>query len=106
MVPPALKVVEGGRSADPRDEMRELYGGAVHARGLYLLKDRTRAEDAMQDVFARVLTSKGTFRNEASPLTWLMKIATHHCLNLLRSERAGWRRLFERDEKARSSEGS
>ncbi len=105
MPPPVLKVMEGGRSANPRDELRELYarhGGAVYGRCLYLLKDTARAEDAMQDVFARALTHSTSFRNEASPLTWLMKIATHHCLNLIRSERAGWRRLFERDEKARS----
>jgi RNA polymerase sigma-70 factor (ECF subfamily) len=30
-----------------------------------------------------------------------MKIATHHCLNLLRSERAGWRGRFEREARAR-----
>ncbi|MGA9526190.1 MAG: sigma-70 family RNA polymerase sigma factor [Myxococcaceae bacterium] len=109
MPSPVLKVMEGGRSASPRDEVRELYarhGGAVYGRCLYLLKEPARAEDAMQDVFARALTHGASFRNEASPLTWLMKIATHHCLNLLRSERAGWRRLFERDEKARSEEST
>ena len=41
------------------------------------------------------------FRAEASPATWLMKIATHHCLNLVRAERAPWRLLFERQERAR-----
>jgi threonyl-tRNA synthetase len=39
----------------------------------------------MQDVFAKALTHFATFRAEASPLTWLMKIATHHCLNILRA---------------------
>ncbi|MBX5483763.1 MAG: sigma-70 family RNA polymerase sigma factor [Myxococcaceae bacterium] len=101
---PALQVISGGKSADSKDALRELYekyGGAVFGRCLYLLKDRTRAEDAMQDVFARALTHHTSFRSEASPLTWLMKIATHHCLNLLRAERAGWRRIFERQERAR-----
>ncbi|WP_179680897.1 sigma-70 family RNA polymerase sigma factor, partial [Salmonella enterica] len=41
------------------------------------------------------------FRAEASPLTWLMKIATHHCLNVMRGERAAWRERFERQELAR-----
>lgn len=68
----------------------------------YLLKDATKAEDAMHDVFARALTHADDFRADASPLTWLMKIATHHCLNQLRSERAGWRQWFERDAEARS----
>ena len=108
MSPPALQVIDGGKrapaKADVNGILRELYeryGGAVYGRCLYLLKDRTRAEDAMQDVFARVLTHHASFREEASPLTWLMTIATHHFLNVLRSERAGWRRLFERQEKAR-----
>jgi RNA polymerase sigma-70 factor (ECF subfamily) len=30
-----------------------------------------------------------------------MKIATHHCLNQLRAERAPWRRWFEQGEAAR-----
>ena len=38
----------------------------------------------MHDVFARALTHSDGFRAEASPLTWLMKIATHHCLNQIR----------------------
>ena len=104
---PALTLVKGGRdaqAADGRSALRDLYaryGGAVFGRCLYLLKDHARAEDAMQDVFARALTHHASFRNEASPLTWLMKIATHHCLNELRSEKASWRRLFEREQKAR-----
>lgn len=104
MSSPALAVIEGGKGADGRDLLRELYvkyGGAVFGRCLYLLKDRTKAEDAMQDVFARAFKHHEGFRREASPLTWLMKIATHHCLNEIRSEKAGWRKLFERQEKAR-----
>ncbi len=103
MIRPALEVIDGGKSAG-RVWLKELYskyGGAVYGRCLYLLKDRARAEDAMQDVFARAMTHLRGFRAEASPLTWLMKIATNHCLNQMRGERAGWRSLFERQERAR-----
>lgn len=103
MTRPALKVLDGGAQG-PRESLRELYaryGGAVYSRCAYLLKDRTRAEDAMQEVFAKALTHLPEFRAQASPVTWLMKIATHHCLNELRSERAGWRSLFERTQRAR-----
>jgi RNA polymerase sigma-70 factor (ECF subfamily) len=55
----------------------------------------------MQDVFAKALTHLGEFRSEASPLTWLMKIATHHCLNVLRAERAPWHQRFRRQEESR-----
>ncbi len=75
----------------------------MYGRCHYILKDRSRAEDAMQDVFAKALEHWNGFRSEASPLTWLMKIATHHCLNLVRSDRAGWRSRFEREERARAT---
>jgi RNA polymerase sigma factor (sigma-70 family) len=105
---PQLVVLAGGRSdADqPHTPVRELYsryGGAVYGRCRYLLKDPTAAEDAMQDVFAKALEHYDGFRAEASPLTWLMRIATHHCLNVLRGQRAGWRRRFEREELARTA---
>ena len=107
---PELKLVPGGGAAlDSRAALRELYskyGGSVFGRCSYLLKDRSKAEDAMQDVFAKALTHLGDFRSEASPLTWLMKIATHHCLNLMRSERALWRGRYERDERARNDAGT
>jgi RNA polymerase sigma-70 factor, ECF subfamily len=101
---PILEVIPGGSAADSRVALREMYskyGGSVFGRCSYLLKDRSKAEDAMQDVFAKALTHLGDFRSEASPLTWLMKIATHHCLNVLRAERAPWHQHFRRQEQAR-----
>jgi RNA polymerase sigma factor (sigma-70 family) len=102
--PTVLKVLEGGKAGDPRATLRdfyERYGGSVYGRCLYLLKDRTKAEDAMQDVFARALTHVPEFKGEASPLTWLLKIATHHCLNTLRGERANWLKVLQRDAQSR-----
>jgi RNA polymerase sigma-70 factor (ECF subfamily) len=101
---PILQVLEGGKASDPRATLREmytLYGSSVFGRCAYLLKDRTKAEDAMQDVFAKALTHLPEFRRQASPLTWLMKISTHHCLNVLRSERAAWLKIYQRQEQAR-----
>jgi RNA polymerase sigma-70 factor (ECF subfamily) len=112
--PPELHVLRGGKPSRPdsggerRDILAELYskyGGSVYGRCRYLLKDESAAEDAMQEVFARAFTHHQTFRAEASPLTWLLKIATHHCLNVQRAARAPWWRRFER-EQAHRSEGS
>ncbi|HVR60731.1 MAG TPA: sigma-70 family RNA polymerase sigma factor [Polyangia bacterium] len=108
MPTPVLHVVPGSSAsaaaADSRAALRELYtryGGSVYGRCEYLLRDRAKAEDAMQDVFAKALVSLSAFRAESSPLTWLMKIATHHCLNILRAERAPWHKRFRREEEAR-----
>jgi RNA polymerase sigma-70 factor (ECF subfamily) len=60
-----------------------------------LLRDSEEARDAMQEVFARALVGADGFRGAASPLTWMITIATRHCLNVLRARRAGWRQAVE-----------
>lgn len=100
---PAFEVIDGGRSAG-RAWLKELYstyGGAVFHRCRYLLKDAAAAEDAMQDVFARALLNETSFRGEASPLTWLLKISTNHCLNVLREKRAAWHDQYESMERVK-----
>ena len=67
MTQPVLQIVSGGKPADSRAALRELYtryGGAVYGRCPYILGDRTKAEDAMQDVFAKALGHWHEFRNE------------------------------------------
>ena len=101
---PRLQVIDGGKPSDSRAALRELYtqyGGTVYGRCQYLLGDRTKAEDAMQDVFAKALGHWHEFRSESSPVTWLVRIATHHCLNVIRAERAPWHKRFETEVRAR-----
>ena len=106
---PTFQVIPGEKglaARDARSQLRELYekyGASVFGRCSYVLKDRSKAEDAMQDVFAKALTHLDGFRAESSPLTWLIKIATHHCLNILRADRAAWHERFERETRARNS---
>lgn len=100
---PAFEVIDGGKSAG-RAWLKQLYstyGGAVFQRCRFLLKDPTAAEDAMQDVFARAMLNEASFRGEASPLTWLIKIATNHCLNVLREKRAAWHDQYESMERVK-----
>ena len=120
----ALRLIAGGRSAGsgpeagrdgqepapsgpPRAhdtgllrELYELHSAAVLARCRYLLRDDEAAKDALQDVFVKALRALPEFRAQASPHTWLLRIATHHCLNVKRAERAQWR-----DELRRLGEG-
>ncbi len=97
-------VIPGGRaeatSPSPFTPSRErglladLYArhaGAVFGRCRWLLRDEEGAKDATQEVFARALRALPEFREAASPTTWLLRIATHHCLNELRAGRARWR---------------
>ncbi len=82
-------------------ELYERYGHHVYGRCVYLLRDADEARDAMQEVFVKVLGAIDEFRKEASPATWIIRIATNHCLNLNRSRKAAWRERFVREQKAR-----
>jgi RNA polymerase sigma-70 factor (ECF subfamily) len=70
------------------------YGGRVYARCLALLKNPEEAKDAVQEVFIKAHKGQDAFRGEASPLTWLTRIATNHCLNVLRAKRAPWHERY------------
>ena len=61
----------------------ERYQGMVLRRCLQLLRDPRQAEDAAQDVFVRFLRASGRLTAEF-PSSLLYRIATHHCLNLIR----------------------
>jgi RNA polymerase sigma-70 factor (ECF subfamily) len=72
-------------------ELYEKHAAAVYGRCRYLLRDDAEARDALQDVFVKVLHALPQFRASASPSTWILRIATHHCLNLMRTKKALWR---------------
>ena len=63
------------------------YGYVLFRRCLAYLGEEAAAQDAVQEVFVRALRSLGGFRGDASPRTWLCRIADHHCLDLLRRSR-------------------
>ncbi len=66
--------------------MYERYGPMVFRRCRALLRDEERALDAMQETFVLLLQNR--HRLDASrPSGLLLRIATNHCLNLLRSDR-------------------
>lgn len=49
------------------------------------LRDRGLAEDATQETFLKAYRSLGTFREECSEKTWLMRIAMNTCRDMKRS---------------------
>lgn len=71
-------------------------GAMVLRRARTLLGDEEAAWDAVQEVFMRAMRSRDAFRRESSPTTWLYRITTNYCFNVLRD--AG-----RREDKLRSS---
>ena len=62
------------------------YGPAVYRRCLKLLRDPEVAKDATQDVFMKLVKEMDRLTDEHA-LPWIYRVATNHCLNLLRSRR-------------------
>ncbi len=60
------------------------YGPVVYRRCLRLLHDRERARDATQEVFVKLLREERLSGDGDEVLPWIYRVATHHCLNLLR----------------------
>jgi RNA polymerase sigma-70 factor (ECF subfamily) len=65
-------------------EFYRAYGPAVKRRARILLGNEQAAEDALHEVFMRVIQHGDAFRGESSPMTWLYRITTNHCLNIIR----------------------
>lgn len=92
-----LEVIPGGRAAERGppapvapaagllEDLYRRHAAAVLARCRWLLRDPEAARDATQDVFVAALRALPEFRAAASPVTWLTRIATNHCLNLRRN---------------------
>ena len=101
-------------SSDPQGRLnrqREIaalyqqYGHVVLGRCRYLLGEEEAAKDASQEVFVKVMRSIEGFRGESQTSTWIIRIATNHCLNLIAQRRAKWRERHRQHVKHMDDEG-
>lgn len=60
------------------------YQSAVFNMAYRMLGDPTEAEDAAQEVFVRAWNQLHTFQMDRRFSTWLLSIASHYCIDLLR----------------------
>ena len=65
-------------------ELYRRYSPKVFGKCLTMLGNDAEAHDAVQDVFERVLTRIGGFRQDAQFGTWLFSITNNHCIDRLR----------------------
>ena len=78
------------RAQDPNHELERLvlqYQQPLLRTCFLYLRDRTLAEDAVQETFLKAYRSLASFRGECSEKTWLMKIAMNTCCDLRRAYR-------------------
>ena len=73
--------------ADAFEQLVRRHQISAYRVALRLLGDPGEAEDAVQDAFLQVWRNLKRFRSSSSFATWLYRIVTNRCLNLLRSRR-------------------
>lgn len=69
------------------DDLFRTHGPAVYRRALRILGHRADAEEATQEVFIRAMRGLDEFRRQSEVTTWLYRITTNYCLNLIRDRR-------------------
>jgi RNA polymerase sigma-70 factor (ECF subfamily) len=65
----------------------EAYQGPVYNLCYRMLGNRVEAEDAAQEVFIRAYTRLETFDPVRKFSSWLLSIASHYCIDVLRKRR-------------------
>jgi RNA polymerase sigma-70 factor, ECF subfamily len=76
----------GVPSREKAAEIYRTYGPAVYRRCLKLLRDKEAASDATQEVFVKLVRDIAKLDDPAIVLPWLYRVATNHCLNVLRNK--------------------
>ncbi|MGF1426135.1 RNA polymerase sigma factor [Kitasatospora sp. LaBMicrA B282] len=80
-----------GRATDGDDTAFEIlvrrHGGRLLALATRLLDNTTEAEDAVQESFVAAWRRLPDFRGDAEFGTWMYRIVTNRCLNVLRARR-------------------
>jgi len=72
---------------DAFEELVRRHRLTVYRIALRMLGDEGEAEDATQEAFVQAWRGLAGFRSDARFSTWIHRIVTNRCLNLLRSRR-------------------
>lgn len=78
-------------------QLIDQYGGTVFRTAMCYVKNKSYAEDIVQDVFLKLYTYDGEFESDEHVKAWLIRITANCCKNLLKSH---WYRLYEPIENA------
>ena len=63
------------------------YGKTVYTSCCNILRDASKAEDALQTTFVQAFADLPRYRGQSSFRVWLLAIARHRCFDMLKSER-------------------
>lgn len=81
---------------DAFEEIVRRFHDRVYRLAFGMTKNQAEAEEVVQDTFLNVFRSLSTFRNDASPSTWIYRVAANSALTRLRTKRR--KQLLSLDE--------
>lgn len=81
-----IRAAQSG-NAEAFERLVRSYDQQVLRLAMNLLRDPEDARDVYQETFLRVFRNLGSFRFDCNFSTWLYRIATNLCLDLLRKRR-------------------
>ena len=95
-----LSLVKRVREGDPRafQQLVERYQRKVYAVALGMLKDKEEAMDVAQEAFVKVYKYLDHFKGDSSFYTWLYRITSNICIDVLRKRGASHGDPVEFDE--------
>jgi RNA polymerase sigma-70 factor (ECF subfamily) len=73
----------------------EVYQRPVYNLAYRMLGNSAEAEEASQETFVRVYTKLHTYQSDRKLASWILSIASHHCIDCLRRRRITWLSLDE-----------
>ncbi len=78
------------------DILYKRYSAKVYARSISLLKNEVIAQDAVQDIFIKILTNLSKFEGKSKFSSWLYSITYNHCIDYIRRNKKS--RTLQLDE--------
>jgi RNA polymerase sigma-70 factor (ECF subfamily) len=84
---PELVALAQTGDLDAFEALANRYERRVYSLALRMLRQEQDAEDATQQAFLSAMENLGRFRGDASFSTWLLRIATHAALKVIRKRK-------------------
>lgn len=69
------------------DTLYKRYSKKIYGKCISLLKDEEMAQDAMQDIFMKILLNLSKFSEKSRFSTWVYSITYNYCIDLLRRKK-------------------